>query len=183
MATILPTQFRLKNGLIATIRVAEPTDATAMIAYMLQVSNETPFLSFGPNEFNRTIDEEIEIIEHHKREPNHLFLLVMLNNEIIGMLNVHASHKLRLKHIGEFGVTVKKKYWGIGIGRHLLDVMLHWANQTELIRKINLKVTAHNKRAIELYQKVGFEVEGVLKRDICIDGVFLNTYAMGLCID
>ena len=183
MAIIPPHQSPLKNGLIVTTRVAHPEDAEAMIAYMLTVASETTFLSFGANEFDKTIEEEIGMIEHHRLEPNHLFLLVMLQDEIIGMLNVHASHKLRLKHVGVFGITVKKQYWGYGVGALLMKVMLSWAHQSKALRKINLKVTEHNERAIGLYQKFGFEVEGILKRDICINGQFFHTYSMGLCID
>jgi RimJ/RimL family protein N-acetyltransferase len=50
-------------------------------------------------------------------------------------------------------------------------------------RKIDLLVNEENERAIKLYEKYGFVKEGLLSRDIQIDGVFYSSYHMGLKLD
>ena len=109
--------------------------------------------------------------------------MATLNNEIIGILNVGASHKKRLKHIGEFGMSVLKEHWRKGVGKALLTYMLDWAKETGILRKINLKVSTKNESAIYLYKTFNFEIEGMIKRDLYVNNEFGDTYQMGLLID
>lgn len=47
-----------------------------------------------------------------------------------------------------------------------------------------LHVLETNDKAIMLYEKLGFEVEGLLKNDkILSDGKYYNTVVMGRCQD
>ncbi len=48
------------------------------------------------------------------------------------------------------------------------------------MKKISLQVLETNEKAINLYKKLGFEVEGVLKNDKrLLDGKYYNTVVMG----
>ncbi len=165
------------------IREATRSDAESMIQYVYQVADETPYLSFGAGEFTITKHEEERVIEIHRQAKNRIFILAILEGEIAGMLNVVANNKPRMRHIGEFGITVEKKYWGLGIGDSLMKSMIDWAQHSGIIRKLNLKVQTHNTAAINLYKKYGFKKEGLITRDSYIDGVFYDTYMMGLLID
>ncbi len=178
-----PTYFTLQNKQTLLIREARKADATKMIEYIYQVAGETDFLSFGVGEFTITVQEEERIIDMHHQAINCLFILAIFNGEIVGMLNVKSSGKPRMRHIGEFGISVLKTHWGKGIGTALIRSMLNWAKATNVIRKLNLKVQTNNHTAIQLYQKLGFVREGVIRRDACIDGIFYDTYAMGMLID
>ncbi|WP_368908846.1 GNAT family N-acetyltransferase, partial [Bacillus wiedmannii] len=51
------------------------------------------------------------------------------------------------------------------------------------IKKISLQVLETNEKAIQLYKKLGFEVEGILKNDKRLsDEKYYNTVVMGRCI-
>lgn len=72
-----------------------------------------------------------------------------------------------------------QNYWGYGIGKNLLTESIAWADANG-IQKIALNVLETNDKAIKLYQKLGFEIEGTLKNDkILSDGKFYNTIMMG----
>lgn len=176
----LPKERRLKDNSCCVIKEAVPEHAEKMIIYMTQVAGETDFLSFGQKEFNKSMDEQIDIVNEHHNRDNQIFLIAWLEEEIIGMLNVWSSTKLRIRHVGEFGITVKRDYWGRGVGQFLLETMIDWAKASPVIQKINLKVIDHNLRAIQLYEKLGFVKEGLISWDIQINGVLHDTYAMGM---
>jgi ribosomal protein S18 acetylase RimI-like enzyme len=53
------------------------------------------------------------------------------------------------------GFYVRKKYQGKGIGRGLFEIALKFAKGKE----ITLDVFVHNKRAIDIYKKWGFEID------------------------
>lgn len=81
------------------------------------------------------------------------------------------------------GITVRKPYWGLGIGKLLLKYLIDWAKGTGIIRKINLRVRSDNEKAIKLYEKYNFKKEGTLLRDFCINEKFYDSICMGLLID
>ena len=76
-----------------------------------------------------------------------------------------------------------KEFWGYGIGKNLLKQSIAWADSTG-ITKITLNVLETNEKAIALYKKLGFAIEGTLRNDkILSDGKYYNTIVMGRCID
>ena len=71
---------------------------------------------------------------------------------------------LRPVILGTFFIAVAKPYWGNGVGQFLMETMIDWANHTPTIRRLELTVQARNERAVHLYQKFGFDIEGTKKR-------------------
>lgn len=182
MARIQEKNITLKNGEQLHIRNAQISDAAALIDYVKIVAGESTFLTFPPEEFRRDIPEEEGIIIAHLAMPNRIFILGVLNGEIAGILNVEATQKSRLRHRVELGVTVKKKHWGKGIGRRLLEEAILWAQDSPIVEKLILEVVVANEKAVSLYEKLGFEVEGRLKRDTLINGQYYDVYMMALFV-
>lgn len=180
---MLPRTVQLQEGGDVTIREAEKKDAPNMLVYMKQVTAETDFLAFGVGDFTNTLQEEETFVETSRNAPNKLALIAECGGRVIGVLSVSASSKERLKHSGEFGVSVLKAYWGKGIGSILICEMLDWARTSGVIRKINLYVRSDNDQAISLYEKYGFVREGVFRRSFSIRGKFYDSLMMGILID
>lgn len=178
-----PQVTTTKRGAPLTIGEAEPSDAPAIIDYLNDVGAESDFLTFGGGGFSKTIEEEERFIVASHKAPNRVFLTALIEADIAGVLTVTSSSKERVRHIGEFGMSVRERYWGQGIGTALVESTIRWARSSGVIRKLNLLVRVDNKSAIGLYEKLGFEREGTIRRDACIDGRFYDSYAMGLLID
>lgn len=74
---------------------------------------------------------------------------------------------------------VLKQYWGYGIGRNLLKASIDWADANGITKMILSGVLETNEPAIRLYKSLGFEIEGLLKRDRTLsDGKYYSTYMM-----
>ena len=181
--SLFPQIFALPTDESLTLREAEEVDASKLIQYVQTVAGETDFLTFGTGEFLKTLEEEKEIIRAHREAPNRIFLIAEINGDIGGVINVNANAKPRMRHAGEFGITVRKAHWGKGVGSILIKGMLDWARSTGFMRKINLLVHVDNEQAIALYKKFGFEMEGRLRRDTYVDGEFHDSYLMGILLD
>ena len=74
------------------------------------------------------------------------------------------------------------KYRACGLGLRLLEATLVDV-QKQGFKRIELKVRASNEPAIRLYKKTGFEIEGLLKNDVLVDGKFDSTLCMALFPD
>jgi len=60
-----------------------------------------------------------------------------------------------------------------------MQVSIDWADANG-IQKMALEVLESNDKAVQLYQKCGFEVEGILKNDKRLsDGQYYHTILMG----
>ena len=103
-----------------------------------------------------------------------------IDGEVIGQLDFSNGHRKRIFHTGEFGMGVHKDYRHLGIGRLLLEALINWAKQNPHLEKINLSVHHTNERAIAVYKKLGFKVEGVRTKDLKYpSGVYVDTVIMG----
>jgi len=107
-----------------------------------------------------------------------------LNGEVIAALAVRRF-QYRLKHlayIGAFGI--KQKYQGKGFGIKIMQELIRDLRM-DGVKRIELRVEADNKRAINFYRKLGFEAEGThrkyMKRER--DADFIDTHLMGLLLD
>lgn len=162
-----------------TIRSAVIEDAESLSKLRVQIDGETENLDrdrgeayIDPTAFEKIIKNDIESLRN-------LFLVAVVGNRIVGYSRCEGTNLKRLLHKVEFGVCVLEKYWGHSIGKNLLQESISWAD-SEGIKKMTLNVLETNVKALELYKKHGFEVEGILKRDkLLSDGQFYNTIVMG----
>lgn len=168
------------NDKEATIRRAVKGDAKGLLDYLDIIGIESDFLTFGEEGLGITLKEEEAFIENILKQDNSLFIVAELEGRIVGNLNFAGGIKLRTKHVGEFGISVLKEFWGQGIGKELMTYLIQWAEETGIITKINLKVRPENTRAINLYKSLGFKEEGLQTRDYLIQGKYHDSLIMGL---
>ena len=177
-----PQIIKLKNDKEMLIREAESHDAGLLIEYIERVSGETNFLSFGPGEFEMSEEEEADYLSGCAERDHCLYLLAFVDGNMVGTLHFSSRNRSRIIHVGDFGITVQKAFWGFGIGNVLMDALIDWATASTVIKKINLKVRTDNQRAIQLYLKKGFTVEGVMKMENFVDGKYYDIMLMALIV-
>ncbi|MHB8063600.1 MAG: GNAT family N-acetyltransferase [Ruminiclostridium sp.] len=167
------------NGLNYVIRSAISSDAKNLSQIRVQIDGQTENLDREKGE--AFIDEEgfRELIKLDTENVRNLFLVTVTNNSVVGFSRCEGNSLKRFSHKVEFGVCVLKEYWGYGIGKNLLRESVSWADSNK-INKMTLNVMETNEKAIQLYKKFGFEVEGILKRDkLLSDGKYYSTIVMG----
>lgn len=179
---LFPLILKTKDQRDLIIREAESKDAGLLLQYIERVSGETDNLSFGPGEFEMSVAEEAEYLERCLGVKNCIYLLAYVDQTLAGALNFSSSNRSRLIHVGEFGITVQKSFWGLGVGAMLMDALIDWARKGGIIKKINLKVRTDNHPAINLYIQKGFTVEGVMKMENYVNGVYTDLLQMGLIL-
>jgi RimJ/RimL family protein N-acetyltransferase len=168
MAEIRPARHLTSFGKTYFIRPAHGKDAEKVLACAAQIVAEEIYSVTSPVEFVVGIENQIEFLESFRKDPDRLFLVAETEDkEIVGTIDFAASRLLRQRHWGEFGMGVLAEYRSQGIGQALLETLLSWAQARGGIEKVCLSVHADNQRAISLYKKLGFEVEGIRKRETC----------------
>jgi RimJ/RimL family protein N-acetyltransferase len=161
-----------------TIREAASTDAENLIELRRKLFNETNFLLLEPDEYNPTVESETAFISVLKKSKNSAVFLALDNNSnLVGFMGVAGGTTKRTAHKATIFMGVLQKHWGNGIGKQLFNKLFAWSEPTGLSR-LELTTAVDNERAYSLYKKVGFETECVKKRNILVDGKYVNEYQM-----
>jgi len=177
MSKITESTHQIK-GKDIKITNARPEDAEELLNYMKQVFGETDFLLREPEEFEMTVAEEKEFLENMNQSENNVFIIARVDGRIAGNLGFTGSELNRYCHQGEFGMSVLKEYWGNGIGSLLIETLIVWAREQDITR-ISLRVDENNHRGRKLYEKFGFQQEGILRnKKRLADGNYRNEIVM-----
>ncbi len=176
-------QVTLKTGETLVIRKAGREDATGVLNCVNTISGQSDFLTFGPGEFGITLEQEQLFLENISRLENAIYAVAELKGKIIGTASFTGGPRPRIAHTGELGISILKEHWRKGIGTEILNYIIDWAQNTGIIRKINLRVRTDNHPAIHLYKKLGFVQCGIMTRDIKIEDNFYDSILMGYDID
>jgi len=178
----MPFETRLKDGRTLLVDHAVPADAAQIVAYVEQASGESDFLSFGAGEFGISVDDEVNFIASLGAGRSGFMLKGVLAGQVVSTCVVTRPARPRLRHIGEFGISVAKSHWGLGVGKAMCRAMLDVAREAG-ITKVNLEVREDNAGAIRVYESVGFQREGITPRGIKLGDKYFANIIMGICLD
>lgn len=165
------------------LRCPTKQDAKELSELRIKIDGETEYLDRETGEGVLTPEDFENLIYVDSLAEKTIFLVAEVNGIIVGFTRCVGNTLNRFRHKAEFGICILKEYWGFGIGKVLLENVLIWADNNG-VKKISLNVVQANTKAIQLYERYGFVVEGVLINDrIHSDGEYYNTVLMGRLSD
>ena len=97
---------------------------------------------------------------------------------VIGCCALSTSMNPRRRHSADVGMMVHADYQGIGVGKKLMETMLDIADNWLMLVRVELDVYTDNERAIALYKKFGFEIEGTKVKEAIRNGEYVDSYMM-----
>ena len=163
-------------------RRAKVEDAERIVAFYNFVGGETTYLSFEKDEYPLNVQEQIEAVKALEGNQTNIMLMAMDQDEIAGIATINSSHKIKARHEGELGIVVAKKYQGQGIGTELITQLITWARGNGVTTRIRLDTRADNPKAVALYMKFGFIVEGCCRNSTLLNGKYYDLYIMGMML-
>ena len=104
------------------------------------------------------------------------------DDRVIAWCDISRNPREGFRHGGVLGIGVLAAFRGIGLGRRIAEEAIRQAWERGLER-IALVVFASNARAIALYERLGFEHEGVRRRARKLDGRSDDEVMMALLRD
>jgi ribosomal protein S18 acetylase RimI-like enzyme len=117
------------------------------------------------------------VLDHIQR--GHPQFVAVSAGEVVGWCDVTPKERPIYAHGGVLGIGLLPRFRGRGIGTNLIRSTLA-ATRTIGLHRVELTVRQNNTRAIELYRKVGFVVEGLQRDAVQIDGLYENIVCMAL---
>ena len=150
----------LKNGAACCLRNGTEADAEAVYENFRATHAETDYLLTYPDEIKFTLQQEGQYLKEKTEKENEIEIIALVDGVVAGTAGIDAiGSNYKTKHRAEFGISVLKEYWELGIGRALTEACIECARKAGYAQ-LELTVVAENSRAIELYKKLGFTEYG-----------------------
>ncbi|MBR4358265.1 MAG: N-acetyltransferase [Butyrivibrio sp.] len=148
--------INLKNGKEALLRNGEFADGEAVFVNFNETHAETDYLLSYPDENSFDAQQEAEFLKEKTESPNEIEIVAVVDGVVAGTAGIEAvGSKYKLKHRAELGIAILKEYWGLGLGKALMEACIECAKEAGYTQ-LELNVVAENERAVSLYKKMGF---------------------------
>src|SRR6267378_8372730 len=143
----------LKDGRQILLSLYRPEDKEALVSMYASMSPEAVTWGLPPYDRAR--------IEYWTSDlTNNITLLAQLDERVVGHLRLFTIPFARRKGIGELLIYIHQDFQNLGLGTLMMRKAIELAKERGYHR-IGLTVVADNKRAIKVYEKVGFKKEGI----------------------
>ncbi|HUK44146.1 MAG TPA: GNAT family protein [Gaiellaceae bacterium] len=161
----------------ALIRAAVPGDAESLVSLAIAVAGEKEGWLIADARW-RTVGEERRYIRTLQRHPDATLLVADVEGELVGRLSLMRDPHPASSHVADLGVMVAAGHRRSGIGTALMEAAEAWAARAG-VTKLELHVFPHNRPAITLYEKLGYEREGLRRQHYArSDGGFSDVLLM-----
>ena len=165
----------------AGIRIAGPGDAAALLRLKLRLDEETAFMLLEPGERDTSVQVLAEELDAVARSENSAVIVAESGDELAGYVELTGGAFRRIRATGYLVIGVLAQASGLGVGTGLLTEAKRWAAAHGLHR-LELTVMARNHRAVGLYERMGFCVEGRRSQCLLIDGDFVDELYMAVLL-
>ena len=175
-----PQTHILKDGRTLLLREAEGGDAAQVLEFLNRVGGESDNLLFGENGFPMPADQEAALLERQRQEEKSVMLLGFVGEKLVSIASCDAlTARERVAHRASVSITVGKAYWNQGVGRRAMETLIDFAKSGGL-EVLQLEVRADNRRAVALYEGLGFERLGLYKKFMKVNGRDFDAWYMNL---
>lgn len=152
-----PKKIVLKDGTPVTFRPEEKRDLEPVWEMFSTLSDES--LRYLPIPITRErVEGWFRNLDYEKALP----MLSLVDERVVAVSSFDFGQMKHNMHVATFGVTVHDDYQNRGLGTRLTEYMIEIARMKEL-KRVALEVVTHNSRAISVYRRCGFAVEGRLR--------------------
>ncbi len=128
-----------------------------------------------------TLENLSAYVEVRVNNPSVAFFAICAvdSGEHIG--NIKLDFHDAKANVSELGLLIgNKNYWGKGVGYEACKLAMTYGFNVMNLRKIYLAVYESNPHAKKLYEKLGFKLEGTLRKHIKVDHTYYDKYLMGI---
>ena len=143
---------------------------------MNRLDHETKYMLYELGERIKNL-AELESVIRDTAEGKDFLLAAEADEGLVGYISAQRGRMNRIAHSAYIVVGILKDYRGRGIGTEFFRRLDIWAER-ERVTRLELTVICENSVAQRLYAKSGFEIEGVKRKSVCVDGKYLDEYYM-----
>ena len=152
--------IKLKDGRECILRNGEERDGQAALDNFILTHEQTDYLLTYPDENTMTAEQEGRFLQKKTDSETEVEILAEVDGVVAGLAGIDTvGGRDKIRHRADFGISIDRQYWNLGIGTELLHACIDCARKAGY-EQIELSVVAENETAITMYRKAGFEEYG-----------------------
>ena len=149
-------RISLRDGRTCVLRNGDAHDGQALFDNFMLTHAQTDWLLSYPDENSMNAAQEAAFLKEKAMSPNEIEIIAEIDGRVVGSAGIErVGHKDKVKHRAEFGISVDKDCWGLGIGRALTRACIECAKTAGYLQ-LELQAVEANERAVALYRSEGF---------------------------
>lgn len=146
----------LKDGRTCLLRNGVASDGKAVLDVFNRTHDETDYLLTYSDENRFTASQEADFLQRKTDSANNVEIIAVVDDVVAGTAGIDAlGMRDKIKHRAVFGIAITKEFWGLGIGKYLMEACIECAREAGYLQ-LELEVVAENERAVEMYRRAGF---------------------------
>jgi len=159
------------------IREIQIEDAENLINLIKEVEATSDYMLMEPGERKTTPEQQAKQLEGLARQTNATILVAENDDRLVGYMFVLGGTAQKTKHSAYIVIGILNEYRGQGVGTALFKHAEEWARSQQITR-LELTTVTENTAGVALYKKSGFEIEGVKRNSLNINGNYVDEYYM-----
>lgn len=148
------------------------------LRFIHNLDNNAVIMRYWFEEPYEAFVELAELYDKHIHDQMERRFVVDKGGESCGLVEVIEIDYIHRR--AEFQIIIAPSHQGQGMGERATRMALDYAFQVLNLYKVYLLVDSENSKAIHIYEKIGFETEGVLQQEFFINGMYRD--AVRMCI-
>ena len=144
--------------------------------------NDPEVNKFLESRFEKWSIKKIKIfITNIKKTSNDLFYAIISRDEGKHIGNIKIGPINKNHNYAEVGILIgDKSSWNKGFATEALKLIVDYAFNKLKIHKLNAGIYANNISSIKAFEKAGFLIEGVKKRQYFYNGTYIDCVLVGI---
>lgn len=167
------------DGVEVTIRPAGQDDLQGIVGVMRSVAEEDDYLT--AETVVDLLDHE-EVVFRNNDVESRAFFVATVADEVVGWVHLCSPNFEKLRHTAELTMGVLSEYRGRGIGSHLIERGLEWA-ESYGYEKVYQSLPATNQNAVRFLEEHRWETEAIRKAHYKIDDEYVAEQQMAVMLE
>lgn len=159
------------------VRAIELDDHKNFNSLLKQIESESFFMLFDPEERKSSDADQKLFLEKLSKSALSRIFVADKDNELVGFVFVSGEDINKKRHSRYLAMGLLKTHQGQKIGSALLREALEFCSAS-FAKRVELTVICVNQKAVSLYRKFGFDIEGVAKQSIHVQDEYVDQYYM-----
>ncbi len=151
------------------------------IDYLLSLMKNPEIMDYWFSEPYINREKYTASFEERQKDDSLRQFIAYAGDERIGYTNLHQINPRHRTAV--FAIMLDPDNQGKGYAEDVVRRVVDYGFCQLNLNKITLDVVDFNEKAVYIYEKVGFEVEGKKEQQYFIKGTYHNSLAMGLLRD
>jgi len=169
--------FNVKDGRKVVLRTPRLRDLDDLLELINSLVDEKAEI-YITQKFTREAEADwlLKILSRLKKDEQ-FFLVAEVDKKVIASSDFQVKGGDEQNRVGAIGIIVKNGYRNLGIGTEMMKTLLEQAAFFGL-KTMTVNAFATNKRAIHVYEKVGFAQSGIIPKKHLRQGRFIDEVIM-----